>query len=117
VLSGRAREAADHRALDRLRDRGHRLRVAWRGDREAGLDDVDPQARELMRDLELFLHVERDSRRLLAIAQRRVEDEYAVGLLPVAAVLPRGAYVGHRPTSFSCLSPIPVALCGTCPAA
>ena len=35
-------------------DRLHRLEVAGRGDREAGLDHVDAQARELMGDLELL---------------------------------------------------------------
>jgi hypothetical protein len=44
------------------------------GDREAGLDDVDVQARELARDLDLLGGVERDAGRLLAVAQGGVED-------------------------------------------
>ena len=55
-------------------DRLHRLEVALAGDREAGLDDVDPEARQLLGDLELLALVEGDARRLLAVAQRRVED-------------------------------------------
>ena len=52
-----------------------------RGDREARLDDVDAEPRELVRDLELLLPVQRDPRRLLAVAQRRVEDPYSVLLV------------------------------------
>ena len=79
----RARQAADHRALDLARDRLDRLEVAGRGDREAGLDHVDAQARELLGDLELLLRVQRDPGRLLAVAQRRVED-----VDPVARAIP-----------------------------
>ena len=88
----RAREAADHRPLDRLGDRRDRFRVTGRGDREAGLDDVDPEPRELMGDLELFLDVQRDPRGLLAVAQRRVEDVDAVCAFSVGG----GALRGRR---------------------
>ena len=80
VLLGRARQTADHGAFDLSRDRLHRLEVAGRGDREAGLDHIDAQPRELVGDLQLFLLVQRDSRRLLAVAQGRVEDLDAVCL-------------------------------------
>ena len=73
-----AGEAADHRALDLARDRLHGLEVAGRGDREPGLDHVDAEARELLGDLHLLLGVERDPRRLLAVAERGVEDVDAV---------------------------------------
>ena len=73
-----AREAGDDGALDLAGDRLHGLEVARRGDREAGLDDVDPQPRELVRDLELLARVQRDPRRLLAVSQGGVEDDYAV---------------------------------------
>ena len=53
---------------DLPRDRLHRLEVAGRADREAGLDDVDAEARELLRDLHLLLRVERDPGGLLAVA-------------------------------------------------
>ena len=65
--------------FDLARDRLHGLEVAGRGDREAGLDHVHAEARELVGDLELFLPVQRDARRLLAVAQGRVEDQDAVG--------------------------------------
>ena len=80
-----AREAADHRPLDRARDRLDRLEVARRGDREAGLDHVDAEARELLGDLDLLLRVERDPGGLLAVAERRVEDVDAVCVVYVGA--------------------------------
>ena len=72
------------------------LEVAGRGDREAGLDDVDAQARELVGDLELLAGVERDAGRLLAVAQRRVEDQYSVGVHVVLSlsVRPAGFFSG-----------------------
>src|SRR3954470_5314718 len=78
VLEARAGEPADARAVDLARDRLHRLEVAWRGDREAGLDHVHPEPPELVGDLELLDLVQRDARRLLAVAQRGVEDAYVI---------------------------------------
>ena len=68
-------------------DRLDRLEVAGRGDREAGLDHVDAEARELLGDLDLLLRVERDPGGLLAVAQRRVEDVDAVGVVYLRYVL------------------------------
>src|SRR5581483_11716520 len=51
-----------------------RLEIPGRGDRKAGLDHVDPEPRELLRDLDLLLRVQRDPGRLLAVPQRRIED-------------------------------------------
>ena len=65
-----------------------RLEVTRRGDREARFDDVDPEPRELVRDLELLPHVQRDAGRLLAVAQRGVEDDD-----PVVRALLSGAHV------------------------
>ena len=81
-----ASEAGDDRALDLAGDRLDGLEVAGRGDREAGLDDVDAEARELVGDLELLARVERDARRLLAVAQCRVEDDDPVGVHWVAPI-------------------------------
>ena len=74
----RAREAGDDRPLDLAGDALDGLEVAGRGDREAGLDHVDAEPRELLGDLELLGGVQRDAGRLLAVAQRRVEDQYSV---------------------------------------
>ena len=91
----RAGEAGDHRALDLAGDRLDGLEVARRGDREAGLDDVDAEARELLRDLELLLRVERDAGRLLAVAQRRVEDPYSVRLARVLSAMSFPSFLLH----------------------
>ena len=80
VVEAGAREPGDDRTAHRLGDRLDRLEVAVAGDREAGLDDVDTQTRELFGDLELLDDVERDAGRLLAVPQRRVEDEYLIHL-------------------------------------
>ncbi len=68
------RQTGDARALDLGRDRLDGLEVVRRGDREAGLDDVDAQLGELARDLELLGPVHGGARRLFAVAQCRVED-------------------------------------------
>ena len=71
----------------RLGDRLDRLEVAVGRDREAGLDDVDPEAGELLGDLELLGDVERDAGRLLAVSQGRVEDLDRVHLVRLGVVL------------------------------
>ena len=63
----------------RLGDGLDRFEVALAGDREPGLDHVDPESRELVGDLELLAHVEGDAGRLLAVPQGRVEDLHMVG--------------------------------------
>src|SRR5271155_4952353 len=73
-------QSTDDGAFDLARDRLDGLEVAGRGDRKASLDHVYVEARELMGDLQLFLPVQRDPRRLLAVAQRRVEDQDAICL-------------------------------------
>src|ERR1022692_113008 len=56
------RQSSDDRTLNLLSDRLHRREVTRRAVREAGLDDVDLETCELMRDLELVLGIERDPR-------------------------------------------------------
>jgi hypothetical protein len=56
------------------RDPLHRFEVTLAGNREPSLDVIDAEAGELLGDLELLDRVERDPRRLLAVAKRRVED-------------------------------------------
>src|SRR3954452_11898379 len=56
-------------------DRADGREVARRGDGEAGLDDVDAEPRELVRDLQLLGLVQRDAGGLLTVAQRGVEDD------------------------------------------
>ena len=85
ALDVAARGAREGRHRDRAhlaRDRRDRLEVAGRGDREARLYDVDAQLGEHARDLQLLLDVHRAAGGLLAVAQRRVEDEHAPALGP-----------------------------------
>ena len=69
------------------------LEVAVAGDREAGLDDVDTEARELLRDLELLAHVQRDAGRLLAVAQGGIEDLHVISH---GSSLPGGVFTRPR---------------------
>ena len=90
-----------------------------RSRREAGLDDIDPQARQLPRDVELLVERHRAAGRLLAIAQRRVEDTHVdrrarlppPAIPPSCARRPRYYFPGiherhhppqRRPTSSIC---------------
>jgi hypothetical protein len=85
VLGLRAREARDDRPAHLARDAAHRLEVVGRRDGEARLDDVHAQPRELLGDLHLLVGVERGARRLLAVAQSRVEDNYPIHTSPPSA--------------------------------
>ena len=78
VLGAGAREAADHGILRALGDLVHGGEVAFRGDREAGLDDVDAHVVEELGDLELLLVRHGRAGALLAVAQGGVEDDDAV---------------------------------------
>ena len=75
----RARQPGDGRVLHALGDRGHGLEVALGGDRKSRLDDVDAHPVEAVGDLELLLEGHGRAGALLAVAQRRVEDDDAVG--------------------------------------
>ena len=73
----RAGQGGDDRAGDGTGDRLDRLEVALTRHRESSFDVVDAEAGELLGDLELLHRVERDARRLLAVAKCRVEDHDA----------------------------------------
>ena len=72
----RRRSPLDRTATDALRDCPHRRKVVGRRRRKTSLDDVDPEPSEGAGDLELLGRRHRCARRLLAVAQRRVEDAY-----------------------------------------
>ena len=59
----------------------HRLGVGRRRDREAGLDDVHAERVERPGQRELGGHVHREAGRLLAVAEGRVEDDDAGGIV------------------------------------
>ena len=83
VTGRRPRQAADGGALRRahaLGDALHGSEVARAGKGEAGLDDVHPQAGQLLGDRLLLLQVEAGTGRLLAVAQGGVEDQHPAGV-------------------------------------
>jgi hypothetical protein len=73
-----ARKACDDRTAHFARHKIHRFPIASGGDREAGFDHVDPEVRERFRHPQLFRLRHAATGRLLAVAQRSVEDEDAV---------------------------------------
>ena len=62
------------------RDCMDRLPVAARGNGEAGLDDIDAELSQCLRDPQLLRQRHAAAGRLLAIAQRRVEDQDPIGI-------------------------------------
>src|SRR5690606_3885312 len=75
-----AGQPADDALGDDLGDLADRLEVAVRGDREAGLDDIDPHLLEDLGQLQLLVQRHRRARRLLAVTHGGVEYDDAVGL-------------------------------------
>ena len=75
-----AREPRHDRVLRALGDLVDGREIAFRGDREAGLDDVDAHGVEHLGDFELLLMGHGGAGRLLAVAQGGVEDDDAVRL-------------------------------------
>jgi hypothetical protein len=70
-----ARQAGDGRALDPGGDGADRLEVAGRGGREPRLHHVHPKRDQGVGDLQLLVGRQRGAGRLLAVAQRGVEDD------------------------------------------
>ena len=111
VITGLARahvgdvDAAYGAVRDAARDLLDRLEVAGRGDRKAGLDHVDAQPRELIGDLDLLLGIQRDARRLLAVAQRGVEDVDLIGHVAFSFYVNR---MTHRLDSLALLLLLPL---------
>ena len=99
VLERGPGEPRDDRAAHGLGDRLDGFEVTVAGDREAGLDDVDPEARELVGDLELLADVQRDAGRLLAVPEGRVEDQDLVHRSSFWSVL--AGRFGIRQTKFA----------------
>ena len=81
VGAGGAGEPADGGAAHLAGDGLHRLEVAGRGGGETGLDDVDAKGLERSRHFQFLGEVHARARRLLAVAQRGVEDGDALVFL------------------------------------
>src|SRR5205085_669651 len=60
----------------------YRVEIAGRGNRKARLDDVHPEADEGVRHFQFFGDGHARARRLLAVAERRVEDVDALPGVP-----------------------------------
>ena len=110
VVSSAARETGDDRAVDFASHEIHRLPIAARGDRETGFDDVDPELRERLRDPQLFWLRHAAAGRLLAVAQRGIEDEDPVGV--GHRYLDDGATQAKFAASFTSPEPRYCATCG-----
>ena len=80
VDGGGAGQAAYGAFGDDLGDALNGFEVAVRGDREAGLDDVDPHLLEDLGQLQLFVQRHGGAGRLLPVAHGGVEDDDAVAL-------------------------------------
>ena len=78
VLERGARKPAHDRILGALGNLVHGREIAFRGDREAGLDDVDAHGVEELGDLELLLVRHGRAGALLAVTQCGVENDDAV---------------------------------------
>ena len=70
-----AGQSADDRAADVAGDLAHGLEIAGRGDGKAGLDHVDAQLDQRLGDFHFFGQVHARPGRLLAVAERGVEDD------------------------------------------
>ncbi len=75
VALGAAGQAADDGTLHLASDGLHGREVARAAGREARLDDVHAQPRQLMGYLQLLRGVQAAARRLLAVAQSGVEED------------------------------------------
>src|SRR5262249_54281159 len=74
--SQRSNNWTRHRGSYRL----NRGKITVGGDGESRLDHIYPKAVELTRQAGLFLHIHAAARRLLAIAQSRVENRNSIAL-------------------------------------
>jgi hypothetical protein len=79
VVARAAGEPQITRPFDLARDRVDGLPVAARGGRESGFDHVDPEFCESARDTQLLGPRHAAAGRLLAVAQRGVENQDSVG--------------------------------------
>src|SRR5438128_1751157 len=78
VLFRSSTESGDGNVATFGGDSFDRSEVAVRRDRETRFDDVDAERLELVRQPRLLVQIHRAPGRLLAIAQRRVEDFHSV---------------------------------------
>ena len=73
-----ARERGDAHPRQLVGDSAHGFKIAFGGDRKAGLQDVDAQLGQLVRHAQLLGDVHAAAGRLFAVAQRGVKNEDAI---------------------------------------
>ena len=78
VQRAAARQRGHLRPRELAADRVDGFEIAFGGDREAGLQNVHAEFHQLARHPQLLGHGHAAAGRLLAVAQRRVENVYAV---------------------------------------
>ena len=78
VAGDASRQRRDGGRAHLFGDCGHGLEVAGRACGEPGLDDVHAEALKLPGNLHLLIKRQADPRRLLAVSQRGVEDQYVI---------------------------------------
>src|ERR1700676_3031431 len=84
ILLLRARQRRDRHVAHFPRNRTHPFQVATRRNRKSRLNHVHAQLRKLPRQADFFLRVHRKTRRLLAVAQCRIENAYRIhGVCPL----------------------------------
>ena len=74
VFGASASEAANDRPFHLLRNPPDRFKVSRRAVRESRLDDVNVQARQLLRHYQFFFEIHRRPGRLFSISKRRIEN-------------------------------------------
>jgi hypothetical protein len=102
VLAHAARQAGDDRTLHFAGHGVDGFPVPARGRRKARLDDIHAEFGQRARDAQLLRLRHAAARRLFAIAQRGVEDQYSVGVGVMAVSVQRAPLSqGMRARSFS----------------
>ena len=85
-----ARQADDARPANFFTDSPHRIEIAVRRRGKAGFDDIDAEFFQLPRDDDFLFRGHARARRLLAVAQRRIENLYYVLVVHFTILSPRG---------------------------
>src|SRR5262249_42235610 len=72
------RESRNLHSVDIFRKQLYRLEVSVGGNGESGFDNIHSKLLELKRHAQLLVHIHAATRRLLSIAQGRIENQHPV---------------------------------------
>ena len=90
-----ARQGADRGAVDQFGDLPDGVEILLRGRRKTGLDDIDAELGQAARQAQLARHAHAATGRLLAVAQRGIEDDDVIVFACVHASAPSTATRGR----------------------